>query len=717
MSGGYRLGIDIGGTFTDVVVLSEDTGAVETLKVLTTPDDVARGVLEAVDHAVVAARLRPGSIRHVVHGTTVATNAIIENRTARTALVVTRGFRDLLEIARQTRPDLYDLFCDKPEPLVPRDLCFEVTERLDADGRVVIPLADEELEPIAEMIRTREVASVAVCLLHSYRYPVHERRVAARLAEWCPGVLVSASCDVLPEFREYLRASTTVVNAAIRPVVGGYLDRIAAGLVKRRAGGRLYVMQSNGGISGADVVRERPVYMVESGPAAGVTAAVHIGTLAGLSNLISFDMGGTTAKAALVKNGRPSFSTDFEVGARAVSGRGSTRGRGYPIHTPVLDLVEVGAGGGSVAWVDSEGLMHVGPNSAGADPGPACYGRGGRESTVTDANLVLGRLATDNFLGGRMRLDPDAAQRAIEERCARPAGLSIVAAAQGIVEIANASMVAAIRLVSVERGHDPRDFALVAFGGAGPLHANALAEALAIPTTIVPAEPGVASAVGLLLANLAHDFSRTHVSRLAQADVEELERTFAGFEREGRTIIEGEALAAGVRLMRSMDLRYVGQSYELRIPVPDGTLRQEHLARIADRFHEEHARSYGFAAAEEPIELVNIRLTVIGDVAKPQSARAASAAPWPTRPRGTRQVFFAGVGFVDTPIFDRGTMAKGHRVNGPALIEQVDSTTVIHPGYSGAIDASSNIVICRPPHTDTWTDGAAGAAHGDRGGD
>jgi N-methylhydantoinase A len=694
MSGGYRLGVDIGGTFTDVVVLSEDTGALETLKILTTPDDVARGFLEAVDRAL-AGRLRPETIRHVVHGTTVATNAIIEGRIARTALVVTRGFRDLLEIARQTRPDLYDLFCDKPDPLVPRDLCFEVTERLDPEGRVVTPLAEEELEPIAEAIRSREVASVAVCLLHSYRHPAHERRVAARLAERCPGVLVSASCDVLPEFREYLRASTTVVNAAIRPVVGGYLDRVTAGLVERRAHGRLYVMQSNGGMSGADAARERPVYIIESGPAAGVTAAVHIGTAAGVSNLISLDMGGTTAKAALVKDGRPSFSTDFEVGARAVSGRGGTRGWGYPIHTPVLDLVEVGAGGGSVAWVDSEGIMHVGPHSAGADPGPVCYGRGGLEPTVTDANLVLGRLAADNFLGGRMRLDADAAWRAIEERCGRPSGLSAVEAAQGIVEIANASMVGAIRVVSVQRGHDPREFALVAFGGAGPLHANALAEALAIPTTIVPAEPGVTSAVGLLLANLAHDFMRTHAGRLAKADVEELERIFAGFEREGRAIISSEAPAAEVRLMRSMDLRYVGQSYELRIPVPDGPVCQEQLACIADRFHAEHARSYGFAATEEPIELVNIRLTAIGAVAKPRPACGAPTASSPAHPRGARRVFFAGVGFVHTPIFDRGAAAHGHRVSGPALVEQVDSTTVIHPGYAGAIDASGNIVISR----------------------
>ena len=695
MNGGYRIGIDIGGTFTDVVLVSEDTGTVVTLKILTTPDDVAVGFLQAVDQTLAGARVPSQRIRHLVHGTTVATNAIIERTIARTALVVTRGFRDLLEIARQTRPDLYDLFCDKPEPLVPRDLCFEVTERLDADGSVLVPLAEEDIDLIAGAIREREVASVAVCLLHSYRYPAHERRVAARLREQCPGVLVSASCEVLPEFREFLRASTTVVNAAIGPVVGGYLDRITAGLASRAVDRRLYVMQSNGGISGADLVRERPVYIVESGPAAGVTAAVHIGGSAGLSNLISFDMGGTTAKAALVRNGRPGFSTEFEVGARASAGRGASRGRGYPIHTPVLDLVEVGAGGGSIAWVDSEGVMHVGPRSAGAEPGPACYGRGGREPTVTDANLILGRLASETFLGGRMRLDADAAWRAVEERCARAAGLDVVAAAQGIIDIANASMVGAIRLVSVQRGYDPRDFALVAFGGAGPLHANALAEALAIPSTIVPPQPGVASAVGLLLADLAHEFMRTHAGRLSDVDVVDLARIYDEFERDGRARISGEALAERVRCVRTMDLRYVGQSYELRIPVPDGVLDRHHLQQIADRFHAEHRRSYGFAAPEEPVELVNIRLTALGEVAKPRMAAASDARSRPAHPRSVRRVFFPETGFVDTPVFDRAKTRSGQRFDGPALIEQEDSTTVIHPDYAAVVDPAGNILICR----------------------
>jgi len=714
VSTGYRLGIDIGGTFTDVVLLSEQTGLVDTLKVLTTPEDVAKGFLEAIDYVLARARLRPQGVRHIMHGTTVATNAIIENKIARTALVVTRGFRDLLEIARQTRPDLYDLFCDKPAPLAPRDLCFEVTERLDADGTVLVPLAEEEAAPIADAIRARGVESIAVCFLHSYRYPAHERRVAALLAAQCPGVLVSASCDVLPEFREYLRASTTVVNAAIRPIVSGYLDRIATGLAAREMPLRLYVMQSNGGISGSEVVRQRPVYIVESGPAAGVTAAMHIGAAAGFADLISFDMGGTTAKVALVRHGRAGFSTEFEVGARGAAGVGNNRGRGYPIHTPVLDLVEVGAGGGSVAWVDTAGIMHVGPRSAGADPGPACYDRGGREPTVTDANLVLGRLAPETFLGGRMVLDCEAARRALEQYCAGPAGLDVIAAANGIVEIVNASTVGAIRLVSVQRGYDPRAFTLVAFGGAGPLHANALADALAMPVAVIPPQPGVASALGLLLADLTHDFMQTHVTRLEAADPEELTLLYRRFEREGAEIIADEAIAARARFARTMDLRYVGQSYELRVPVPDGTLGPASLRQIAERFHAEHERSYGFAAPDEPVELVNVRLTAIGDVAKPRAPLATVSSAGPAPIGGRRPVFFSETGFVDTPTYDRTHLGAGHLLAGPAIVEQMDSTTVIHPGYAGLVDLHGNILIGHPKHLAAMFDRtvAAGQSQG-----
>ncbi|MBI3978290.1 MAG: hydantoinase/oxoprolinase family protein [Chloroflexi bacterium] len=695
MTAGYRLGIDIGGTFTDAVLLSEETGNIRIVKVSSTPDDLARGFLSSVDQAVVQNGLAAAAVQHFVHGTTVATNAIIEGKTARTALVVTRGFRDLLEIARQTRPDLYDLFADKPEPLVPRNLCFEVRERLDANGSVLIPLAEDELDGVAEAIRAAGVTSVAVCFLHSYRYPDHERRATARLAERCPGVLVSASCEVWPEFREYLRASTTVVNAAIRPVVSRYLDHIATGLAQRGIQRKVHIMQSNGGICSAEVARELPVYIVESGPAAGVMAAVQLGTAAGFSDLISFDMGGTTAKVSLIQGGRPKLSTEFEVGARAAAGRGASRGRGYPIRTPVLDLVEVGAGGGSIAWVDSGGIMHVGPQSAGADPGPACYGRGGREPTVTDANLVLGRLDPENFLGGEMQLDVDAAWRAIETRCARPTGLDLVAAAHGIVELANANMVGAIRLVSVQRGYDPREFALLAFGGAGPLHANALAAELAIPTTIVPPIAGVASALGLLLADLMHDRVVTRVQRLASLDLDGLNRIYADFEAEGTAALVREGVdPREIDLVRTVELRYVGQSYELRIPVPDGELDQPAIRAVEGRFHAEHERSYGYAAQDEPVELVNVRLTALGRVAKPRLQEVASGAADPAGALlGRRKVYFAETGFVGTPIYGRHRLAAQNQIAGPAIVEQMDTTTVIQPRHVGRIDRYGNILI------------------------
>lgn len=692
----YRLGVDIGGTFTDAVLFSEE-GGVQSFKVPSTPGDLARGFLAAVDRALEQGLPSAGDLGYLAHATTAATNAIIEGKTARTALVVTRGFRDLLEIARQTRPSLYDLFADKLEPLVPRDRCFEVSERLDAAGRVLAPLDESDLERVAGALTAAAVESVAVCFLHAYRFPEHERRAAAFLAQRLPGVLVSASSAVWPEFREYLRASTTVVNAAIRPTVSRYLDRVSAGLAERGVTPNVQVMQSNGGVCSATLAREAPVNILESGPAAGIAAAVHFGALTGFSNLLSFDMGGTTAKAALIRDGRPRLATDFEVGSRAAAGRGVTRGYGYPIQTPVLDLVEVGAGGGSIAWVDSAGVMHIGPHSAGAVPGPACYGAGGEEPTVTDANLVLGRLNPAAFLGGEMPLDGDAAWRAIERRCARPSGLDRVAAAYGILALANASMIGALRLISVQRGYDPRDFALLAFGGAGPLHANALAEALNIPTTIVPPLAGVASAFGLLAADIQHEHVVTHVVRLTGVDIAELNATFDHFEAEGRARLTQQGLApADIAMQRYLDLRYVRQSYELRVPVPSGALAAGDLPGIAEAFHAEHARSYGYAAPEEPVELVNVRLTAVGRVAKPQLPAAPAGGPAAdTALLGERPVYFGGRGFTPTSRYDRTLLLAGMRIAGPAIIEQPDSTTVIQPGYQAVVEPHGHLLIRR----------------------
>jgi len=491
-----RVAIDIGGTFTDATLIDEESGRVSIAKVLTTPTDPSEGFMQAAERALASGGVDAGQVRFVVHATTVATNSIIEGTIARSGFVTTEGFRDLLEIARQVRPTLYDTQFEKPPPLVPRDRAVTVRERLGPTGEVHVPLDDESVREAAALLRREEVESVAVCLLHSYVNPMHEQRVGEILAEELPGIPISLSAEVAPEFREYLRASTTVINSAIRPVVQRYLERIETRLVEAGVQAKLLVMQSSGGVFGSDAAARKPVFMVESGPAAGVIASAHLGATLGRPDILSFDMGGTTAKVGLIQDGRPSVTKDYNVGGHAGAGIGGLSLSGYPVRTPVVDLVEIGAGGGSIAWVDSGGLLRVGPQSAGADPGPVCYGRGGVEPTVTDANVVLGRLNPAYFLGGEIDLDLDAARAAIEERCAKPLGLDLTRAANGIVEIANAAMVNALHLISVQRGYDPRDFVLVGFGGAGPVHANALARDAEMPTLLIPPSPGIFSEIG-----------------------------------------------------------------------------------------------------------------------------------------------------------------------------------------------------------------------------
>ena len=456
MTDQHRLGVDVGGTFTDAILLNESTGEVRTGKVPSTPGDPSQGFLRVVDRMLGQNDVAPDAVRYLVHGTTVATNAIIEGNLARTAFVTTEGFRDLLEIQTGIRPVLYDLQFEKLRPLVPRYLCFGVPERLDFRGSVLFALDEDAVRQVAEQLRDEGVESVAVCLLHSYVNPEHEQLVGNILREALPSVPVSLSSEVAPEFREYFRASTTVINAAIRPVVSRYLGNIQDRIRGSGITGELLVMQSSGGVLTFDAAIERPVFMVESGPAAGVIAASHLGSSLGHGNVISFDMGGTTAKAGLIEGGTPRVTKDYEVGGTAGATEHGARGSGYPIRTPVIDLVEIGAGGGSIAWIDSGGILRVGPQSAGADPGPVCYGHGGTEPTITDANLVLGKLSPDYFLGGEMALDVEGARRAIETQCAEPLGMGVMEVALGIVEIANSAMVGALRQVSVQRGHDPQ---------------------------------------------------------------------------------------------------------------------------------------------------------------------------------------------------------------------------------------------------------------------
>ncbi len=681
-----RLAIDIGGTFTDATLIDEETGGVAIAKVLTTPSDPSEGFMQAVERALADGGVQAAQVSFVVHATTVATNAIIEGTIARSGFVTTDGFRDLLEIARQVRPTLYDTQFEKAAPLVPRDRAVVVRERLGPAGEVLLALDDDSVREAAAILRRAEVESVAVCLLHSYVNPEHEQRVGAILAEELPGVPISLSAEVAPEFREYLRASTTVINAVIRPVVQRYLERIEGRLADAGIAAKLLVMQSSGGVFGSAAAAAKPVFMVESGPAAGVIAAAYLGETLGRPDILSFDMGGTTAKVGLIQGGRPSVTKDYNVGGHAGAGIGGLSLSGYPVRTPVVDLVEIGAGGGSIAWVDSGGLLRVGPRSAGADPGPVCYRRGGTEPTVTDANVVLGRLNPGYFLGGEMGLDVEGARSAIEERCAKPLGLDVTKAAYGIVEIANAAMVNALHLISVQRGYDPRDFVLVGFGGAGPVHANAIARDAEMPTLLIPRSPGIFSATGLLTTDLKRDAAVTIMRRLDEVDDAEVESVFAELERAGREELRREGLADDrIEFVRQIDLRYVGQSYELTIPAGEGLL---------ERFHAEHDRVYGFAAPAEAVELVSLRLASVGRIDKPPARTLKpGAAP---EPKERRDVYFAETdGYVDCPIYDRYALPAGMRLSGPVVIEEFDSTTVVHPGFAVSVDETGNLIVER----------------------
>jgi N-methylhydantoinase A len=688
-----RIAIDIGGTFTDATLIDEETGRVSIAKVSTTPSDPSEGFMNAVDRALSEGGVGASQVGSVVHATTVATNAIIEGKIARGGFVTTGGFRDLLEIARQVRPTLYDPQFEKTKPLIPRDRAVEVIERLDAKGGVLIPLDESSVRAAAAILRREGVESVAVCLLHSYVNPAHELRVGEILAEELPGIPVSLSAEVAPEFREYLRASTTVINAAIRPVVERYLERLEKRLVEVGIDAKLLVMQSSGGVFGSEAAARKPVFMVESGPAAGVIASAALGETLGMADILSFDMGGTTAKVGLIQGGKPSVTKDYQVGGHASAGIGGMSLAGYPVRTPVVDLVEIGAGGGSIAWVDSGGLLRVGSQSAGADPGPVCYRRGGVEPTVTDANVVLGRLNPSYFLGGELGLDVDGARRAIEERCARPLGLSVVEAANGIVEIANAAMVNALHLISVQRGYDPRDFILVAFGGAGPVHANALARDAEMPTLLIPRSPGIFSATGLLATDLKRDLSATVMRRLTDLDPAEVEGTFTGLERSGAAELEAEGLPPGaIDSVRQIDMRYVGQSYELTIETA-GRFDTAAVDSLSERFHDEHDRMYGFSAPAEPTECVSLRVTTVGRIAKP-AQRLLDPADGAPEPRERRPVYFAEAGdYVDSPVYDRYAFTGGQIFSGPAVIEEFDSTTIVHPSYNVEVDTYGNLII------------------------
>jgi N-methylhydantoinase A len=693
-----RLGVDTGGTFTDAVIMTEDSGEFTIDKVPSTPSDPSVSLHQIIRQSLDQVGGKPEEVTYLVHGTTVATNSIIEGKTAKGGLLTTEGFRDILEIARQIKPEPFNIFFEKPRPLIPRHLCLEVEERMDFRGMLVKPLSAEGVSAAAEVFRREGVESIAVCFLHSYLNPAHERAAGEILSRALPGVPISLSSEVCPEFREYFRASTTVVNAVITPTVGGYLNRMEAKLRDLGFGAQLCIMQSNGGIYTSEIARRKPVHIVESGPAAGVIVAAHIGLLTGCQNVISLDIGGTTAKAGLIQNGVPKISNDFEVGAKATGHLLHAKATGYPIKSGVIDLVEIGAGGGSIGWVDSGGALRVGPKSAGADPGPACYGWGGALPTLTDANLALGRLNSEFFLGGKMKLSVEAAREAIERELAKKLRLNVTETALGMIEIANSNMIEALRLISVQRGFDPREFALVAFGGAGPLHANAIAGELGVSELIVPLSPGVSSALGLLLADVKHDFVRTYIRPLNLADLDFLNRALADFEEEGRAVLTREGIPEDKQsFAREMDLRYAGQSFELKIPIPADRLKPEHLSSLEAAFHRYHERAYGHSTPGEPVEMVNLRVTAKGIIPKPKMKQLAEAnGHGGSALKGVREVCFqASEGFRSTPIYERYKLLAGEQLAGPAIVEEFDSTVVIHPGYRASVDRFGSIHIVR----------------------
>ena len=689
-----RLAVDIGGTFTDATLVGSPSGERHVGKVRTTPHDLSECFFAAVAQIEAAAGIEAADLAQVVHATTVATNAVIERKLAPAAFLATEGFSDMLEIARQIRPSLYDLRFQKPEPLVPRELTFAVPERLDAAGEVLRPLDEDAVRAIATELREQGVEAVAVCLLHSYVNPAHERLVAKIIAQEHPRARVSLSSDVVPEFREYFRASTTVINAVVQPVVSAYLGEIETGLRHGGVDAPVLVMQSSGAVMTVEAAKERPVFMLESGPAAGAVAAAHLAGFLGREHVISFDMGGTTTKTCLIEDGRPAVARGYQVGARTGRGLGAFGGAaGYPVRTAVVDLIEIGAGGGSVAWVDSGGALRVGPRSAGADPGPVCYGAGGSEPTITDANLVLGRLSPDRFLGGRVPLDLPAAARAINDACARPLGLSVDEAALGIVEVADAAMVQALQLVTVQRGKSYEDQVLVAFGGAGPLHATGLAADFPCDAVVVPPDPGTFSTIGLLATDLRRELTSTVLELLDDLGTADIEERFEAMERSARASLSGDGVASDDQeLRRSADLRYFGQSFEITVDVPPGP-PQGGLAGVDEAFHREHERAYGFAVAGEPIEVVSVRVAGIGRIDKPAPtpllASPEKGGPTEIERRPVR--FTRDGDRITTAILDRSALGAGHELAGPAIVEEANSTTVVPPGWSGRIDDLGNI--------------------------
>ena len=677
-----RLSADVGGTFTDVAAFDEKTGELRLGKTLTTPERLVSGI----ENGVGKAGTRFDAARLFLHGTTVAVNTILERSGARCALLTTQGFRDIYEIGRVNRPEAYNLGFRKHEPLIGRDMRFEIMERIDAQGTVLIKLDEEQVRSTVKQAVAAGAEAIAILFLHSYRNPLHEQRAREIIEKEFPDLFVTASHELSQEYREYERTSTAAANAYIGPRVRTYLTEMEKHLGEAGFGGNFLIVQSTGGLFDVEDGRRSCIRMLESGPAAGVIGTKALCDSIGMKNAIAFDMGGTTAKAGVIYQGNVLTTGGALIGGYAT---------GLPIQMPMIDIQEVGTGGGSIARLELGNALRVGPESAGAAPGPVCYGLGGTEPTITDANLVLGRLGVDRFLGGEMRLDIDAAKRALDDKIAKPLGLDSIKAAEGILRIATTKMAHVVRWVTTERGLDAAEFTLVAYGGAGPLHASAVARELGIARVVIPRAPGHFSAYGMLVADLRRDFVNTWFTALADAPFSRMEEIFADMETRGRETVTRRQSVEGTSATRGADMRYVLQEHAVTVDLPVELFKNEDRDGIKSRFDAVHQTRYGFSVPGEKAEIVSLRGAIIGEMKKPafEPIAKSTAKPEAGAGRGSRPVYFASTGFVDTPTFDRALLKAGNRIEGPALIEEHASTTVVHPGDMLEVDAFGDLII------------------------
>jgi len=688
----YKLGVDIGGTFTDTVLIDEKSGEIHIDKVLTTPDDPSRAVITLVQRIMEGLEIDAERIGSIIHGTTLVTNAIIERKGVKTGLITTKGFRDVLEIGREMRYDIYDLFAQMPKPLVPRHLRMVVSERIGPDGEILEALNEEEAKSAVKDLLDRGIEAIAVSLLHSFRNSKHETLIEELIHKINPHIIVSLSSEVVPEIKEYERTSTTVANSYVRPLMHSYLNRLSEALQSLGFKGMLFLMLSDGGITTAETAAKFPIRIIESGPAGGALAAKAYGELTQNKDLISFDMGGTTAKICIIKGGEPMKAKEFEA-ARVYRFK---KGSGIPLKVPVIELIEIGAGGGSIAKVNNMGLLVVGPESSGADPGPACYGKGGREPAVTDADLVLGYLDPKYFLGGEMELELNKAQELILEKVGKPMGLSLAEAAWGIYEMVNENMADSARTYAMEKGIDPSELVMVVLGGAGPVHAYGIALKLKLKKIICPPRAGVLSALGFLVAPASFELSRSYVTAPKALDINLLNKMYRDMETEGLRLLEKVGVRPDeIAFIRVVGARYMGQGYEIEIPVPGGKLNAQSLERIQQNFNREYLRIYNRLNEGMEIEFIDWRVLVSGP--KPTvkiGGSTADSVRTGSERKGRREVYFEeSSGYVETAIYDRYRLQPGAAIEGPAVVEEKESTLVIGPKGKAEVDAWGNIIV------------------------